>query len=94
MKPAHKCEGPGYHPEAHAEHQTQHADSASHADDVHERDPRKLQADYAAHLALKGGFTLHELAAGGFLICRWDRHHHCADLAGVRAFLARLGVVL
>lgn len=72
------------------------ADAHITADDgkVHERDPRKLQADYAAHLALKGGFTLHELAAGGFLVCRWDRHHHCADLAGVRAFLARLGVEL
>lgn len=65
------------------------AHPACPADGVHDA---KTQSTYAALLALHGGYTLHELAAGGFLICRWNMHHHVADLAGVRAFLASQGL--
>jgi hypothetical protein len=47
----------------------QHRDSASQAEAVQSRDSRKTLADYAAMLALHGGYSLHELADGGFLIC-------------------------
>lgn len=67
---------------------TDTADSARQADDLQ---GAKLQSTYAALLALHGGYSLHELAGGGFLIARWDRTVH-TDLAGVKAFLARLGV--
>ena len=52
-------------------------------------DERKACATLAAQLALKG-YSLHELASGGFLITRWDRNLHCSDLGGVRAFYGRL----
>ena len=52
---------------------------------------RKEQARLAALLALAGGFSLHELACGGFLIARWDRTAHCSDLGQVAAFLRRIG---
>ena len=51
---------------------------------------RKAQTTLAALLALRG-YSLHELACGGFLVARWDRTLHCSDLAGVRAFYERLG---
>ena len=53
-------------------------------------DERNAQSTLAALLALRG-FSLHELAGGGFLVARWDRTLHCSDLAGVRAFYGRLG---
>lgn len=71
------------------DHESKPGHSASLADDAQ---AAKLQSTYAALLALHGGFSLHELAGGSFLICRWGMHHHAADLAGVKAFLARLGV--
>lgn len=52
---------------------------------------RKRFEDYRARLALAGGYALHELADGSFLICRWNLTRPCADLAAVRAFLERLG---
>lgn len=50
---------------------------------------RKACATLAAQLALRG-YSLHELAGGGFLISRWDRTLHCSDLGCVRAFYGRL----
>lgn len=52
---------------------------------------RKHLATLTAHLALKG-FSLHELACGGFLVARWDRTLRCPDLHAVRAFCHRAGV--
>ncbi|MEI2676501.1 MAG: hypothetical protein V9G29_00750 [Burkholderiaceae bacterium] len=40
------------------------------------------------------GFALHELVDGTYLISRWDRTYHAADLAGVRAFCQRAGVTV
>ena len=51
---------------------------------------RKEQARLAAHLAL-AGFSLHELAGGGFLVAKWDRTAHCCDLRAVAGFLRRIG---
>ena len=49
---------------------------------------RKAQATLAAMLALRG-FSLLEIAGGGYLVARWDRSAHCSDLAQVRAFYQR-----
>jgi hypothetical protein len=46
---------------------------------------RKAFASMAARLALDG-YSLHELAHGGYLVSRWDRTFHSNDLAGVRVF--------
>lgn len=54
---------------------------------------RKAFATMAAKLAL-AGFTLHQLAHGGYLVSRWDRTFHSNDLAGVRGFAQRAGVRL
>jgi hypothetical protein len=50
----------------------------------------KRYATLGALLALKG-FSLHELAGGGFLIARWDRTTHCPDLHGVTRFARSVG---
>lgn len=49
---------------------------------------RKARATLAAMLAIRG-FSLLELACGGYLVARWDRTVHCSDLAQVRAFYQR-----
>lgn len=54
---------------------------------------RKQYARFAAPLAI-AGFALHELVDGTYLISRWDRTYHAADLAGVRAFCQRAGVTV
>ena len=56
----------------------------------HSADERKAQSTLAAMLAMKG-YSLHELAFGGFLIARWDGSVHCSDLGAVRRFYERLG---
>lgn len=63
---AHKCEGPGYHPEAHAEHQTQHSDSDSQAADAQ----RKADATRISRAAL-AGIELARLADGSWIASRW-----------------------
>ena len=52
---------------------------------------RKEVATIAAKLCF-AKFALHELSCGGYLIARWDRTIHCADLDAVRAFCRRAGV--
>lgn len=52
---------------------------------------RKTLATMAAKLALEG-YSLHQLAHGGFVVTRWDRTFHSNDLAGVRGFCQRAGV--
>lgn len=54
---------------------------------------RKCLATMAAKLAL-AGFSLHQLAHGGYLVSRWDRTFHSNDLAGVRGFAQRAGVAV
>ena len=54
---------------------------------------RKAFATLAAKLAL-AGFTLHQLAHGGYMVSRWDRTFHSNDLAGVRGFAQRAGVAV
>lgn len=58
---------------------------------AHHNAGTKLRATLAAHLALAGGFVLHDLGDGAFEISRWGRTLHCADLAAVQTFLDRLG---
>jgi len=53
-------------------------------------DDRKPLSTLSAQLALRG-FSVYELASGGYLVARWDRTLHCSDLAQVRAFLERMG---
>ena len=50
---------------------------------------RKEQANLGARLAL-AGYSLHELAGGGFLVARHDRTAHCSDLGRVAAFLRQV----
>lgn len=52
---------------------------------------RKAFATIAAKLCL-AGYSLHQLAHGGYLVSRWDRTFHSNDLAGVRGFCQRAGV--
>ena len=52
---------------------------------------RKPFAKLAAHAAL-AGCTLHELASGGFLLCRWGLAKELPDLRAVAALLSRMGV--
>lgn len=50
----------------------------------------KAPGAITARLMAKG-YSLHELACGGYLVARWDRTLHCSDLAGVRQFYSRIG---
>ena len=50
----------------------------------------KALSAITARLMAKG-YSLHELACGGYLVARWDRTLHCSDLAGVRQFYSRIG---
>ena len=50
----------------------------------------KALSAITARLVAKG-YSLHELACGGYLVARWDRTLHCSDLAGVRQFYSRIG---
>lgn len=46
---------------------------------------RTLQAE-----AARRGFELHALAAGGFLLARWDRTRELDSLAEVEALLSKM----
>jgi len=52
---------------------------------------RKPFAQLAAHAAL-AGYTLHEIASGEFLLCRWGMAKELPDLHAVAALLGRMGV--
>ena len=54
-------------------------------------DERRRITTLTARLAFKG-FSLYELAVGGYLIARHDRTAHAADLRQVQAFLDTLEV--
>ena len=51
----------------------------------------KVRANLAAQLALAGGWVLLDLADGSFLVSRWDRSRHCADLRAVAQFARQVG---
>lgn len=52
----------------------------------------KVFEDLRAKLALAGGFELHQLADGSYLVARWGLTRELADLDAVRQFLARMGM--
>lgn len=87
---AHKCEGPGYHPEAHAEHQTTDTrDCASQPDDVQAAD--KLKSTTFAQAAMVG-LAVYELSDGTYLATRWGLiTRPLPDLAAVRALVRQMG---
>ena len=51
---------------------------------------RKYFTTLAARAAMTG-CTLHELACGGFLLCRWGMAKELPDLRAVAAMLGRMG---
>lgn len=51
---------------------------------------QKRQATFTAKLAL-AGYSLLELSDKTFLVSRWDRSRHLADLQAVAAFLRQIG---
>ena len=44
-----------------------------------------------AEPAARAGYMLHELACGGFLLCRWGMAKELPDLRAVAAMLGRIG---
>lgn len=52
---------------------------------------RKLLDTTRAELALAGGYALHELADGTFLVTRWDRARPLPDLRAVAEFVRLVG---
>lgn len=51
----------------------------------------KLIATLRAKFAL-AGFSVHDLADGGFVVCRWNLSRPCVDLAELVAFARQTGV--
>lgn len=54
---------------------------------------RKTLATLRASLALAGGYSLHELTDGSFLVARWNLTRTLPDLAAVRAFCKLVGAL-
>jgi hypothetical protein len=52
--------------------------------------PSPAFASLSAGLS-SAGYTLHELADGTYLACRWGYSRACTDLYAVRAFLRQVG---
>ena len=52
---------------------------------------RKALSNLRAELALAGGFVLHELTDGSFVVTRWNCCKPLADLDAVAAFLRMVG---
>lgn len=50
----------------------------------------KTRANLVAALALRG-YAAHQLAEGGFVVCRWGLHRVCADLPALAAFARQVG---
>lgn len=59
---------------------------------VEEHTTRKREASLIAHFAL-AGHSVHRLADGGFLVCRFGHARHCPDLAALAGFARQTGVV-
>lgn len=56
-------------------------------DELHNREITLI-----AHFAL-AGHSVHRLADGGFLVCRFGHARHCPDLAALAGFARQTGVV-
>lgn len=52
----------------------------------------KRETTLIAHFAL-AGHSVHRLADGGFLVCRFGHARHCPDLAALAGFARQTGVV-
>ncbi len=50
----------------------------------------KIKWTLVAKFALVG-FAVHELAEGGFLVCKWNLSRHCPDLPALMAFARQVG---
>lgn len=57
----------------------------------HEVQADKIRATLKAQFALRG-HSVHELAEGGFLVCRHGHAKHCPDLSALAAFARVTGV--
>ena len=77
------AEGPALH--GNTEHEIHGCDPAT-ADDR-----RKAVAKLQAVLALAGGFVLHTLADGGFLVARWGLTRSFETIEEVRSFARQVG---
>jgi hypothetical protein len=53
---------------------------------------RKTVATLKAQFALRG-HAVHEMAGGGFIICRWGLVRACRDLEALQAFARKMGVI-
>ncbi len=51
----------------------------------------KLLANCRAKLALAGGFVLHELADGSYLVTRWNLSKPLPSLEAVQRFVEQVG---
>lgn len=51
----------------------------------------KAIATQIASLAL-AGHAVHQIADGGFLVCKYGMTHHAQDVAALQAFAKKLGV--
>ena len=51
----------------------------------------KLKATLQAKLALAGGYALHELADGSFLVTKWGLARPLPDLYAVSRFATQVG---
>jgi hypothetical protein len=56
-------------------------------------DDAKRLATIRARLAIRGGHVVHELAAGGYLVCWRALSRECADLDALEAHARRVGAL-
>lgn len=87
MSAAHKSESPAATGQ-NAEKSTNTA-TVSPADFL-SNDQKRL-ATLKARFAISG-FAVHDLADGGFAVCRWNLAQFCPDLAALAGFARRTGV--
>lgn len=85
MSAAHKSECPAV--TGHNADQSTNSAIVASADESDKR-----RANLKASFAL-GGFAVHDLADGGFAVCRWNLSRYCPDLAALSAFARQTGVL-
>lgn len=71
-----------------SEHRHSRADARA---DQGTEDKSKTFANLRAALALAGGFALHELSDGSYLVSRWNCTRPLPDLRAVAAFVRQVG---
>jgi len=84
-----KCEGPGHHPEANADHQSTAGQDPTDDGDGAQTAAKRFET-LRAVLALRG-FELREVRTGGWLIVRWNMTRHVTDLDAAEAFARTVG---